>query len=155
MALEYDLTIATAASAADVMSRALPGRLPAEVYANGALFFPLWEELHLGIWAHADTNGYVWARLDDQEKRVWEWEPPAYVHLTFRYEKFVDSIEPTHLNMLRIVGRVLAAGSEDLVLRSNGESGVLRRLGGTVERLIADRFWNRLDPTQLPVELQR
>jgi hypothetical protein len=126
MALEYELTLAPATSVEEIARRALPDPAERPTGTPPLLSAGLVERYGFGVTVLAGLEGYVEAAT---ETGRWEWEPAAYVSLTFRMDKFADpSWEVT--NMLTIVRRVLDSGTEDAALVLNGNELLLTRFDG-------------------------
>jgi len=137
MALEYELTLATDASAEEVARRALPDPTERPTGTPSLLSVGLYEKYGFGVTVLAGRDGYVEAA---SESGRWEWEPESYVSLTFRMDKFADpDWEVT--NMLTIARRVLDSGSEDSTLVLNGNELLLSRFGGEVTKHGREGWW--------------
>jgi hypothetical protein len=64
---------------------------------------------------------------------MWSWEPPDYISLTFRLDKFADRT-PTIINMLTVIRRVLDTGTEDAALTQNGDILLQTRTANTLTK---------------------
>jgi hypothetical protein len=138
MALEYSFTLAGDTPLDQVAERALPD--PAERPTGTAplLSADLYDRYGFAVTVLAGRNGYFAAEGD---AGMWEWEPPAYVSVGFRMDKFAD--EESHvLNMLTVIQRLLQSGREDAALILNGDYLLLTRLNGTLRKHRHATWWS-------------
>ncbi|AGZ46444.1 SitI3 family protein [Actinoplanes friuliensis] len=126
MALEYRLVLAGDTPVEQVAGRAFPDpeELPTGVIP--LLTADLFDRYGFSVAVRAGRNGYVDVESDEGS---WEWEPEAYVSLSFRMDKFADQ-PPLVINMLTAIRRVLNTGSEDAAFILNGDVLLLTRFDG-------------------------
>lgn len=140
MAVEYRLTLAGDLPAEQVAARLMPD--PADrPTADGSgvvLGVDLRNRYGFSLTVRSAVNGYVEAASEDG---VWEWEPPAYVAVTFRMTKD-GGYEEGLAHMLPAVSRVLASGPEDAALVQNGDWLLLTRLGGVLRKHRRAQWWD-------------
>ena len=137
MALEYRLMIDGTTPVEEVARRALPDREERPTGIPPVLSVDLADRYGFDVSVRAGQNGYVDV---DSDQGPWEWEPKAYVSVTFRMDKFADPVWEV-INMLTIVRRVLGSGSEDAILVVNGDMLLLARFGGTLVKHRRARWW--------------
>jgi hypothetical protein len=126
MATEYQLTLA-GSTPAEVAARALP-EPDRPTGTPQLLAADLYERYGFELTIISGRNGYFDAESDNG---MWEWEPAAYVVVTFRMEKSAESDRAVGA-MLLIVRRVLHTGPEDAALVLNGNWLLLTRLEGVL-----------------------
>jgi hypothetical protein len=137
MALEYRLTLAGDTPAERVAQRALPVPVESPAATAPVLHANLRESHGFTVAIRAGKNAYVSAESD---RGLWEWEPETYASVAFRVSKEADH-EWAVVNMLTIVWRALATGSEDAALVLNGDLLVLTRLGGILAKHNRNGWW--------------
>ncbi|MEV8505241.1 SitI3 family protein [Actinoplanes sp. NPDC051475] len=138
MAIEYRLTLAGTAPVEQVAARALPDPDERPAGTESPLSVNLDERLGFAVFVSAGRNGYFDIESDSGP---WEWEPEAYVSVTFRMDK---EAEPQWKvpNMLTVVRRVLDTGPEDAVLVLNGDYVLLTRFGGDLVKHRHEGWWS-------------
>lgn len=138
MATEYRLTLAGNTPVEQVAQRALPDPEDRPTGIPPLLAADLYDRYGFEVTVRAAANGYFDAESDNG---MWEWEPAAYVAVTFRMEQNADS-DRALVNMLLTVRRVLRTGPEDAALVLNGNWLLLTRLGGVLVRHRRDKWWD-------------
>jgi hypothetical protein len=138
MALEYDLTLAGTTPVNQLAERALPAPEERPTGTAPLLFADLHDRYGFGVTVLAGTNGYLAVEGNDG---MWEWEPEAYLSVSFRMDKFADPEWQT-INMLTVVRRVLSSGNEDAVLALNGDLLLLARLNGALVKHRSNTWWS-------------
>lgn len=124
MAIEYRLALAGVTPAELVAARAFPER-------------PTFERYGFHVFVSAGRNGYFDAIADDGE---WRWEPPDYVAIDFRLDKFADR-EWAVTNMAAAMHRVLTTGPEDGAFTFNGDVLLFTRVGGRPVKHRRETWW--------------
>jgi hypothetical protein len=141
MGVEYRLTLAGDIPAEQVAECAVPD--PAErpqPWEGRLLAADLYEQRGFGLSVRAGRGGSCYEARDDDGAR-WEWEPDAYVDVTFSMGKD-DRVEESTTNMLTIVARVLEGRSEDAALLLNGGVLLLTRVGGVLRKHNRATWWD-------------
>lgn len=138
MAIEYDLTLAGDTPVNRVAERALPDPEQRPTGVPQFLSTNLDEQYGFAVTVVGGSNRYIDAESDSG---TWEWEPQDYVLVGFRLDKSADR-EWAVANMLTIVRRVLATGSEDTALVINGDLLLLARFDGKLIKHNRDRWWS-------------
>ena len=139
MALVYEFVLDGAISLDEIAARVFPGRTERFVPFEDILTADCYQEFGFGLTLRSDRNGYFGALVDGED---WEWEPASYVGVTFRMDKDLDRQIVGPRNMLEIVARLLATGSEDAVLMFNGDSLLLTRFGGVIRKYDRPMWWD-------------
>jgi hypothetical protein len=138
MSLDYTLTLATSATAAQIAARTLPEQ-PEWIPGTGsALSADLYQTLGIDISLWADRHGYVDARSDEG---LFEWEPDPLVTVVFNLDGPIHP-EQAAANMINIVRGLLGSGSEDATLVVNGDLLLLARFGGETAKHNRERWWS-------------
>ena len=135
MAIEYDLTLAGSTPLEQVAERAFPdhGERPVGTAPLLTATLP-----GFGVTVFAGADAYIDVATDEGP---WTWEPPTYVTIGFRLDKFADRSRAV-LGMLTAVRRVLAGGPEDAALVLNGDILLLTRLDGALTKHHRDTWWS-------------
>jgi hypothetical protein len=138
MTTEYRLTLAGATPAEVVALRALPDGWECHTPVRT----PVWsnesaDALGFEVGVHAGANGYFDAEADDGH---WQWEPAAYVAVTFAVNQDADP-ERAVLAMLTVIRRVLDTGPEDAAFVLNGDRLLLRRTSGRLVKHTRAAWW--------------
>ena len=137
MATEYRLTLAGSTPAEQVAERALPDPVDRPTGTPHLLAADLYDRYGFEVTVRAGENGYYDAESDNG---MWEWEPAAYVAVTFRLEANADS-DRALVAMVLAVRRVLQTGPEDVALVLNGNWLLLTRCDGVVVKHRRDKWW--------------
>ena len=137
MAIEYRLTLAGNTPVEQVAERALPDLDERPTGTPPLLAADLYQRYGFDLTIRAGQNGYFDAESDNG---MWEWEPEAYVAVTFRMEKNADT-DRALINMLTVVRRLLDTGPEDAVLVLNGNWLLFTRFGGALTKHRREVWW--------------
>ncbi|BCJ61667.1 SitI3 family protein [Micromonospora endophytica] len=140
MAVEFRLVLAghppvadvAALTAADLSEVPRPTSDPARFSAR------LYDRRGYAITVRAGRAGYWEAEADGKDR--WEWEPAAYVPVTFSM-RADDIVEKGITNMVAAVRRVLAGCAEDAALVQDGNYLLLTRSDGVV-RTYCPAWWS-------------
>ena len=124
MAIEYRLALAGATPVELIAARAFPD--PVRFERDGFHAF-----------LAARRNGYFDTASDDGD---WQWEPPDYVAIDFRLDKFADR-ERVVTTMVTVVHRVLTTGPEDGAFTFNGDVLLFTRFAGKPVKHRRDTWW--------------
>ncbi|PRY27989.1 SitI3 family protein [Pseudosporangium ferrugineum] len=138
MALEYELTLAGTTPVEVLAERALPDPEERPTGTPPLLSAALWDRYGFMVTVLAGQDGYVSAGADSG---MWEWEPGAYVSLSFRLDKFAD-LDREVTEMLTIVRRVLDSGPEDSTFTLNGDVLLFARFGGELVKHRRESWWS-------------
>src|SRR4051794_20081641 len=126
MALEYTLTLGGTTPVNQVAERAMPDPGERPTGTAPLLAADLYERYGFELVVVAGEDGYLPGAADDGSR---DWEPAAYVALTFGMDKFAARGWVV-TNILTVVRRVLDSGTEDAALVLNGDVLLLTRFGG-------------------------
>lgn len=137
MSLDYRLTLLGDTAVDQVAERAFPDPADRPTGTAPLLSADLTGPYGFDVTIRAGRNGYVDAESDQGS---WEWEPPEYVSVTCRMDKFADSSWNV-LTMLSLVRRVLDTGPEDAALILNGDILLLTRFDGALVKHRRDQWW--------------
>lgn len=137
MATEYRLTLAGTTPVQEMAERALPDAQERPAGPGPMLSVGLYDRHGFAVTFVARQNGYMDAESDDG---LWQWEPAAYVSVTFRMENGADP-ERSVTDMLTIVRRLLDTGPEDASFVLNGNWLLFTRIGGVVRKHRRDKWW--------------
>ncbi|MEV4716657.1 SitI3 family protein [Micromonospora noduli] len=134
MAVEFRLTLAGDLPLDDVadLVAADVGERPRPSGTSPRLFSArLYDIRGYALTVSSGSQGYFDVEGDNGAR--WEWELETYVDIDFsiRADDVVDKGIP---NMMKTVGRVLAARQEDAALVQNGNWLLLTRVGGKLRR---------------------
>ncbi|MFI7598680.1 SitI3 family protein [Actinoplanes sp. NPDC049681] len=138
MALEYELSLAGETPVEQVAERALPDADERPTGTPPLLSADLYARYGFGVTVLADSDGYLEVQADDGR---WEWEPGAYVSLTFRMDKDTAA-QRSVINMLTVIRRVLATGPEDAALTLNGNELLFTRFDGNLVKHNHADWWS-------------
>src|SRR5262249_21297619 len=122
MAIEYRMTLACGTPVELLAERAFPAPEERPTGAPPLLSATLFDRYGFQVHLAAGENGYL-------DADGWEWKPPAYVSINFRFDKFADR-EWVVTNMITAVRRVLTTGPEDAAFIFNGDVLLLTRFYG-------------------------
>ncbi|WP_433718047.1 SitI3 family protein [Actinoplanes sp. CA-051413] len=137
MATEYRLTLAGSTLPVLIAERALPEQDERPTGTPQLLAADLSERYGFEVTVRAGQNGYFDAETDTG---MWEWEPAAYVAVTFRLDKDAEPDRAVGAMML-IVRRLLQTGPEDAALVLNGNWLLMSRFGGVLVKHRRDKWW--------------
>ncbi|ROO52696.1 hypothetical protein EDC02_7636 [Micromonospora sp. Llam0] len=132
MALEYRLTLAGDITTEQIVESAAvdPAERATPTETSELFTVDLYDQRGFVLIIRSGRNGYYEA---DNDGSTWEWEPDAYVNLTFRMSK-EDHIGKGIPNMLATVARVLASRAEDAALILNSDVLLLTRMDGAIRK---------------------
>ncbi|GAB2955544.1 hypothetical protein GCM10027280_50010 [Micromonospora polyrhachis] len=139
MSINYRLTLAGNIPLEQVAEFAAPTAVETSTLSGGRMLSAdLSDQLGYAVSITAGSGGYYDAEDDNGEQ--WVWEPDPYVDVNFHMRKDMLAEKGT-LNMIKAVGRVLAARPEDAALVLNGNWLMLTRVGGELRKHnVADWF---------------
>ncbi|NJP34171.1 SitI3 family protein [Micromonospora thermarum] len=140
MAIEYRLTLAGDIPLEQVADLAAPGSTETSTLSGGRMLSAdLNEAYGYVVDITGGRHGYYCA--EDDGGSLWQWEPEAYVDVTFHMRKdtLTDKGKP---HMLATVARILAARTEDAALTFNGDFLMLTRVAGTIHKHNADEWYD-------------
>ncbi|MEV4197478.1 MULTISPECIES: SitI3 family protein [Micromonospora] len=140
MAIEYRLTLAGDIPLEQVAQLAAPGAAEMSTVSGGRMLSAdLNEQYGYVIDITSGRNGYYCA--EDDGGSLWQWEPQAYVDVTFHMRKdtLTDKGKP---HMLAAVARILASRDEDAALTLNGDFLMLTRVAGAIRKHNAGEWYD-------------
>ncbi|GIF35922.1 SitI3 family protein [Actinoplanes xinjiangensis] len=138
MSLDYTLTLASGATAAQIAAR-MPPEQPEWTPGTGSvLTADLYQTLGIDISLWADRHGYVDAMSDEG---LFEWEPDPLVTVIFNLDGPIDR-EQAAANMIKIVHGLLESGPEDATLVINGDLLLVARFDGKIAKHNRERWWS-------------
>ena len=109
MAIDYNLYLAGDTPVEVVAQWAFPELADRPTGMVPFLAADLDEKYGFGVVITSGRNAYVDVETDDGD---WEWEPEAFVLVSFRIDKEADRLWATD-NMLSVVQRIIAVGEQD------------------------------------------
>jgi hypothetical protein len=137
MSVDYNLTLATDATAAQVAGRAMPDQVDWTHGVGSTLSANLYQTLGLDLSVLSDRHGYVDATSDEGS---FEWEPDPLVTVIFDLAG-PASPRQAAANMINIVRRLMETGTEDATLVVNGDLLLLARFDGKLVKHNRERWW--------------
>jgi hypothetical protein len=137
MSVDYSLTLATDATAAQVAGRAVPDQAAWIPGVGSALSANLHQTLGIDLSVLSDRHGYVDAASDEGP---FEWEPDPLVTVIFDLAGTADPRQAA-ANMVDIVRRLMETGTEDATLVINGDLLLLARFDGKLVKHNRERWW--------------
>ena len=139
MSIDYRLTLAGPTPVEQVAARAFtePAERPTGTVPR--LFAALQEEYGFDVTVYAGKDGYLDAASDNGQ---WEWEPEAYVSVTFTLDKSADRDRAVE-NLSAVVRRILITGAEDAAFDLNGDILLFTRFDGALVKHNRDSWWSR------------
>ncbi|MFI0794189.1 SitI3 family protein [Micromonospora rubida] len=132
MAIEYRLTLAGDIPLEQMAELTAPGATETSTLSGGRMLsVDLNEERGYVVDVTGGRHGYYCA--EDDGGSLWQWEPEAYVDVTFYMRK--DTLaEKGKPHMLASVARILTCRAEDAALTLNGDVLMLTRVAGAVQK---------------------
>jgi hypothetical protein len=138
VAIEYRLTLARAVAGEVVAEWAFPDPGDRPTGTGRLLTAALDEKYGFAVTVVASQNGYMAVETDHG---LWEWEPEAFVSVTFRLDNDADREQATN-HMLLAVRRVLNADDDDdATLILNSDTLLFARLDGAMIKHHRDTWW--------------
>lgn len=137
MAIEYELTLAGDIPVNRVAERAFPLLDDRPTGTAPLLTADLDEKYGFDVSVAAGKNAYISTEGDDD---MLEWEPEAFVSVTFGLDKTADR-QWAVTNVLTVVRRVLNTGPEETVFRYNADLLLFTRFNGQLIKHHREPWW--------------
>ena len=140
MAIEFRLTLGGDMPLEQIAALAAPEATEEPALPGYPRLFSadLYDQLGYAITILKGRNGYFDA--NDDNGKLWEWEPENYVDITFRM-RFDGGGEMGVPNVMATVARILEARTEDAALILIGDLLLLTRFNGTIRKHNVDQWY--------------